>query len=184
MTARMGVVATVVVVCVLACSAAWADDSKMAGTWFCNTYVAEGFGINETQMLLTAGPRGTVKTSETDDLTGLNPTLGSMGFLVQTSGAGGWEKTGGRSFALNYLQFGFFGTGPDAGLLVALTRFRCAVDLRGDVFEGACSNEIWFADDPDGDGIPNSPNPVTEPPVLEFFDIGEIACHRLPVLPK
>jgi hypothetical protein len=184
MTARMGVITTVVGLCVIGFSGgAWADDAKMAGTWFCTTTPAPVFGINSTEMLLIAGPRGTIRTSETDDLTGFNPTLASMGFLAQTSGAGGWKKVHGRTFDLNYLQFAFFAVGPDAGRLGNLSRFRCRVKLRGDALEGSCSVEAWFASDPDGDGIPDSPNPVTTPADLALPDAGGFACDRIPVLP-
>ncbi len=171
---------------------AWAQDddddddddegSRLDGTWFCDTFIPPGFGINQTQILLTAGPRGTIKTAETDDLAGFNPSL--VGFAVQTSGAGGWKRTGGHSFALNYLQFGFSGTGPSAGLFSFLTRFRCAVTVNGEQFTGPCDADIWFGSDPDGDGIPNSPNPVTTAPNLVIPDIDEKVCTRIPVLPK
>ena len=172
-------------------SSAWADDddddegSRLDGTWFCGTVVTlPGAPINQTQILLTAGPRGTINTAQTDDLTGLNPSLSAQGFVIQTSGAGGWRRAGRRSFDLNYLQLGFTGTGPAAGLFSFLTRFRCAVTLHGNQFMGTCGADLWFGSDPDGDGIPDSPNPVTTAPDVVIPDIGELACTRLPVVPK
>jgi hypothetical protein len=159
-------------------------DSTFEGTWFCSTSIQPGFGINATQMLLTAGAEGTIKTAETDDLTGFNPTLGAQGFAVQTSGAGGWRKKGRRAHDLNYLQLGFGGTGPSTGLFSYLTRFRCAVKLDDDAIAGYCDADLWFASDPDGDGIPNSPNPATTAAHVVIPDLQEITCDRLNVAPK
>ena len=172
---------------------AWADDdhdearnprSRLEGTWFCDTFVAPGLPINQTQILLTAGPRGTINMAQSDDMTGLNPSLGAQGFVIQTSGAGGWRSTGGRTFDLNYLQLGFTGIGPDAGLLSHLTRFRCAVTVQHNQFGGACDVDLWFGSDPDGDGIPNSPNPATTEPDFSIPDVEEMVCTRIPVVGK
>ena len=50
---------------------AYDEAARIEGTWFCSTAVPPGFGINGTQMLLTASRGGTINTAETDDLTGV-----------------------------------------------------------------------------------------------------------------
>ena len=168
----------------LGSTGAWADDAKMEGTWFCQVSWAGGIGLAYTEMLLTADSRGNVRTSDSDDMIGLNPVLGAPPATVQTAGAGGWKKVRGAAFVLNYLQFGFTGNGANAGLLSNLARFRCAVKLRRNVMKGACDADLWFAADGDGDGLPNVPNPVTTAPDWVIPEIEEIDCNRIPVVPR
>jgi len=173
---------------VIGASSAWAEEDRNAarieGTWFCSINWAPVVGFIPSEMLLNAGPGGTVTTTDTDDLTGFNPALAATGASVQGPGLGGWKRTRGHVFHLNYLPLGFAGTGPQAGLFVFLARFRCAVEVHDDLMNGACSVDVWWAVDPDGDGFPNSPNPVTAPPDLAIPDMTQISCNRIPVLPK
>ncbi len=169
--------------------AGWAandDDSdgrgRFVGTWFCDTVVvAPGAPLAGTQLLLTAEARGTVTSTGTDDLTGLIP---GGPFVVQTAAAGGWKRSGRGSFAVNYLQFGFTGTGPGAGLLAFLTRFRCALRVAGRQAEGACDVDLYFGSDTNGDALPDSPNPAVAAPDVVIPDINTISCTRIPVVEK
>lgn len=169
-------------------SGAWAGDetnaARIEGTWFCNILWAPWAGFAPSDMLVSAGPGGTVITSDTDDLTGFNPALASAGSFVQGPGLGGWTRTRGHAFNLNYLPLGFNGIGPHAGLFAFTSRFRCSVDVRGDLMNGPCSVDVWWAIDPDGDGIPNAANPVTAAPDLVLPDMTALVCNRIPVLAK
>lgn len=186
-TALRGVVLLIAFVFIGAGGARAGDENNAArieGMWFCSINWAPWAGAGPSDMLVNAGPGGMVMTADTDDLWGFNPTQASRGSFVQSAGFGGWKRVKGHAFDLNYLPFSYIGIGPDAGLVGYLVRFRCAMEVHGDLMNGGCSVDVWFAVDPDGDGIPNSPNPVTTAPDFVLPDMTELSCNRIPVLPK
>ena len=154
------------------------------GTWFCGINWAEWTGNGPSDMLVNAGPGGSLMTADTDDLWGFSPELAAAGSFVQGPGFGGWKRSQGHAFDLNYLPLGYSGIGPDAGLFAFICRFRCAIEVRGDLMNGPCSVDVWWAVDPDGDGVPNSPNPATVDPDVVIPDMTQLECTRVPVLPK